>query len=103
MNNVVTVDLSKFGHREIKIAIELLKAYIEQSPEFFEDNLQLCFNTHSGYVFLSDSEYIVGKRNCAGVHSIRGDLRECLAGGAGIDGGHPETRADAGGFGGDAP
>jgi hypothetical protein len=57
---IVTTDLSKYGYRELEMAIELLKAYTDQRPEFLGNNISLNFNTYSGNVFLSDDDYNTG-------------------------------------------
>lgn len=61
MDEIVTMDLSKFGYRELQMAKELLDAYMEQGVpnDFNEEGLQICFNTHSGCVFLTNEEYDV--------------------------------------------
>ncbi len=61
-NDIITVDMSEFGHRELSEAIELLTLY--KNGIFYEDNklgkgLSVNFNKHSGYVFLSDENYHV--------------------------------------------
>ena len=57
MEKIITVDLSKFGYREIDLAVELLKAYGEQALNLdIGDGLTLNFNSSSGYVFLSDND-----------------------------------------------
>lgn len=58
---MVTTDLSNFGETQREEAIEILKAYNESGlPEDFYDNEVLIhFNSRSGYVFLSNSEYEV--------------------------------------------
>lgn len=61
--NVVTTDLSKFGYREIREAIELLEAYLENTKDILGDGLTLNFNTHSGCVFLSDEDYRIAMIN----------------------------------------
>lgn len=60
-----TTDLTKFGSRERKMAEELLKAWREQGlPEdFYEEEVTIMFNTHSGYVFLTNSEFQVAMLN----------------------------------------
>jgi hypothetical protein len=60
-----TTDLTKFGYRERKLAENLLKAWREQGlPEdFYEDKITIMFNTHSGCVFLTNSEYQIAKLN----------------------------------------
>ena len=61
--DVVTADLSKFGNREIKEAIELLTEYLENPLDCLGDGLTLNFNCNSGYVFLSDEDLNVGMLN----------------------------------------
>jgi len=63
---IVTADFSEFGYRELKKATELLKAYMEgrfKEDNFFNDGLKICFNPHSGYVFLSDTDLKKGLLN----------------------------------------
>lgn len=57
--NTTTTDLSKFGYRELETLKELLTAMIEQGlPRDFEDrDVTPMFNTYSGSVFLTNSEY----------------------------------------------
>jgi len=55
---VITFDLSKFGSREIEETIKLLQA-LEKTDLDIGEGLKLCFNTHSGYVFLVDDDYRV--------------------------------------------
>ena len=61
----ITTDLSKFGFREIKMASELLNAWIKNGlPEDFENNeVTVMMNTNSGFVFLTNSEYQVAMMN----------------------------------------
>lgn len=73
-NQVTTTDLADFGYREIREAIDLLDMWMKHGlPEnFYEDEVRVMFNVHSGYVFLTNSEYQVAM--------IRGDkLEESLA------------------------
>lgn len=65
MIEIVTADLSKFGYRERKLAEELLKAWREQGlPEdFYNEEVKISFNTHSGYVFLTNEDYQVAMMN----------------------------------------
>lgn len=65
MDSVITVDYSKFGYRELEIAGKLLALYAESGVDFLGDGLTVNFNTHSGYVFLSDEEFNVGILNDA--------------------------------------
>jgi hypothetical protein len=61
MKDITTTDLSKFGYREIRLAAQLLNAWIEQGlPEDFEnEGVTVMFNTRSGCVFLTNSEFQV--------------------------------------------
>jgi len=61
MDEIVTTDLAKFGYREQAIAQDIFIAWRNHGlPQDFEnDEVELCFNTHSGYVFLSNSDYQV--------------------------------------------
>lgn len=65
MNNITITDLSRFGYRERQIAEALLKAWNEGDlPEDFHDNeVVIMMNTHSGSVFLTNSEYQVAMLN----------------------------------------
>jgi len=65
MQEITTTDFSRFGYRERRMAEELLKAWREQSlPEdFYGDEVRIMLNTHSGYVFLTNSEYQVAMMN----------------------------------------
>lgn len=63
MDNLITVDYSKFGYRELEIAGKLLALYAEGDVDFLGDGLTVNFNTQSGYVFLSDEDYNVGVLN----------------------------------------
>jgi hypothetical protein len=56
----ITIDLSEFGYRELDMAGDLLKAIKDGLPDDFnDDGLTIMFNTHSGYVFLTNSDYQV--------------------------------------------
>lgn len=65
MCSITTTDFSKFGHRERKLAIALLTAWNEQGlPEDFGDNeVVMMFNSHSGAVFLTNSDCLVAMMN----------------------------------------
>lgn len=65
MKDITTTDLSKFGYREIKLAAHLLNSWMEQGlPEDFEnEGVTVMFNTHSGNVFLTNSEFQVAMMN----------------------------------------
>src|SRR5512138_1374895 len=60
-----TTDLSRFGWRERKMAAELLTASCDQGlPADFDDGgVTIMFNTYSGNVFLTNSEYQVAMMN----------------------------------------
>lgn len=64
-DEITTTDLSKFGYREREIAARLLTASCKDGfPEDFEDDaVQIMFNTYSGMVFLTNSEYQVCAMN----------------------------------------
>ncbi len=61
MADITTTDLSKFGYRERVIARELLEAWeVQGLPKDFEDDeVTIMFNTYSGNVFLTNSEFQV--------------------------------------------
>ena len=65
MPEITTTDLADFGWRELKVAAELLTALIDQGApgDFDTDRTQLMFNKHSGYVFLTNSEFQVAMMN----------------------------------------
>ena len=65
MDEITTTDLSRFGHRERILAEELLKAWREQGlPEdFYDDDVVIMFNTHSGNVFLTNSDFQAAMMN----------------------------------------
>ena len=63
MSEVVVCDLSQFGYRELGLAAELLKAYADHGADFLGDGIKICFNTQSGYVFLSDEDCNVAMIN----------------------------------------
>lgn len=65
MDEITTTDLSKFGYREITMAKDLLTAWVDHGlPKDFEDDgVTVMMNTHSGNVFLTNSEYQVAMMN----------------------------------------
>jgi len=64
MEDITTTDLSKFGYRELAMAGDLLKAIKNGLPDDFDDDgITVMFNTHSGYVFLTNSDYQVAMLN----------------------------------------
>jgi hypothetical protein len=62
---IVTADLSRFGYRELQMAAELLHALktSNDATRLLGDDVSLCMNTASGYVFLSDEDYNVAMMN----------------------------------------
>jgi hypothetical protein len=65
MKEVTTTDFSKFGYRERKLAEVLLKVWNENGlpKDFYNDEVTIMFNTHSGNVFLTNSEFQVAMMN----------------------------------------
>ena len=61
MDEIVTTDLNKFGNRERAIVKDIFIAWEKHGlPEdFYDDEIEIAFNTHSGYVFLTNSDYQV--------------------------------------------
>jgi len=61
MTNIVQINLEGFGFRELDIASKLLSKVSEYGyPRDFSDaGISLAFNTHSGYVFLTNEDYQV--------------------------------------------
>lgn len=59
--DIVTNDLSKFGYREQELTKDIILAWKKHGlPEdFYNDGVEIAFNTHSGYVFLTNSDYQV--------------------------------------------
>ncbi len=59
MSETVISDLSKFGWREWRLLREIIDAMIDQGlPEnFHNDEVAPMFNTNSGFVFLTNSDY----------------------------------------------
>ena len=64
-NDITTTDFARFGSRERRMAEELLRAWREQSlPEdFYKEEVTIMMNTHSGNVFLTNSNYQVAMMN----------------------------------------
>jgi hypothetical protein len=56
-NGIREADFSGFGYREIRMASELLNAYLESPSEIQLDNVKVGFNPQSAAVFLYDDEY----------------------------------------------
>lgn len=73
---IVTVDLSKFGWRELRLAEQLLKAWREQGlpNDFYYGDIKLGFNTHSGCVFLSNEDFQVAMMNGDNLESFYTDF-----------------------------
>lgn len=66
MNDAITFDLSDFGYREIKEAIEILERMLREADNDIEEakDLKLAFNRMTGFVFLIDGEnniYMINK------------------------------------------
>lgn len=68
MDSLITVDISKFGSRELAIAAQLLEIFAQGGVTFIGENATLNFNTQSGYVFLSDEDFNVGILDNEGCH-----------------------------------
>jgi hypothetical protein len=58
-----TTDLSKFGNREKEMAAELLGCMSNLPKDFYNDEVTVMFNTYSGNVFLTNSEFQVAMMN----------------------------------------
>jgi hypothetical protein len=65
VNEITTTDFSRFGNRERRMAKEILNAWENQGlPEgFYDEEVVIMFNTHSGCVFLTNSEFRVAMMN----------------------------------------
>lgn len=65
MKSITINDFSKFGYRERLMAEHLLHAWNEQGlPEdFIDDEVSIIMNTHSGNVFLTNSDFQVAMMN----------------------------------------
>jgi len=59
----ITNDLDNLGYMELDDAVELLKAYIEQRPEFLGKGTRIYFNENSGFVFIADDDNNVALLN----------------------------------------
>lgn len=64
-DSVTTTDLSEFGHRERKMAAQLLTASSDHGlPEdFYDDGVTVMMNKNSGNVFLTNSDFQVAMMN----------------------------------------
>lgn len=71
MENIITVDYSKFGYRELEIAGKLLCVLAEGGIDFLSNGITVNFNVNSGYVFLSDEDYNVGMLDDKEVHIVQ--------------------------------
>jgi hypothetical protein len=78
MTNIVQVNLEGFGFRELDIASRLLAKVSEYGyPRDFSDaGISLAFNTHSGYVFLTNEDYQVLMLENDKLTIIENDLKE---------------------------
>jgi hypothetical protein len=65
MQEITTTDFARFGHRERKMAEQLLRAWREQGlpQDFSPEKVTIMMNTHSGNVFLTNEEYQVAMMN----------------------------------------
>ena len=65
MQEITTINLSKFGYRERKLAVQLLEAWNGQglTEDFSDEEVTIMFNTHSGSVFLTNAEFQVAMMN----------------------------------------
>jgi len=58
-------DLSRYGYRELDLAMELLKSY--RNEPFYDgilgEGMKVMFNCYSGNVFLTDEDYNVAMMN----------------------------------------
>ena len=65
MKTITTTDFSKFGYREREIAEQLLHNWNDKGlPDgFLDDEVVIMFNTHSGNVFLTNSDFQVAMMN----------------------------------------
>ena len=59
MKDIEYCDLSNFGYRELKEAMEILQAIIDNGypDDFYDEGIQIGFNPNSGYVFLTNADY----------------------------------------------
>jgi hypothetical protein len=64
-DEITTTDLTKFGSRERRMAADLLRASCDQGfpDDFNDDEVVVMMNTHSGNVFLTNSDYQVAMMN----------------------------------------
>jgi hypothetical protein len=67
-----TTNLADFGYREIKMARDLLDAWVNNGlPEDFEQNgVVVMMNTNSGNVFLTNDEYQVAMESNGELYSF---------------------------------
>ena len=66
MDEIITQDLSRFGYRELHEAGRLLIACSDNQNninDFLSNDIRVFFNSNSGYVFLSDSDFNVAMMN----------------------------------------
>jgi hypothetical protein len=57
--NVTTSNLAEFGHRERKMAAELLSEWNKGNLpfDFYDQGVTIMMNKNSGYVFLTNEDY----------------------------------------------
>ena len=62
MTDAYTENLSDFGYRELRMAMELLEAWLDGKglpDDFSDEGVRIAFNRNSGNVFLTNDEYEV--------------------------------------------
>jgi len=64
-DTIRTANFEGFRVRELIMTRNILESYLEYGvPEdFYDDGIQICFNRHSGYVFLTNEEHQVAMLN----------------------------------------
>lgn len=72
VNEIITSDLALFGYRELAMLEKLLRAMREQGlpDDFYNNDVVPMFNSHSGNVFLTNSEYEVAMLNGENLESF---------------------------------
>lgn len=64
MEDPVTTNLAKFGFRELKLAAELLNAYVgDPNAVNLWDGVTIAMNDNSGHVFLTDEDFNIAMMN----------------------------------------
>jgi hypothetical protein len=67
-----TTNLSNFGFREIKMARDLLSAWVDQGlpDDFVDEEVAIMMNQNSGNVFLTNAEYQVAMLRAEHIESF---------------------------------